>query len=552
MSLVLQGVLIIGLTSACWFSWKFLTNPLDNIPGPQRQSFWKGNLTQVFDAFGWDFHRMLGEKFGRVTKFHALFGDKMLYTFDPKAMHHILVKDQDVYGPSPTILAANQLMFGEGLLSTIGEHHRQQRKMMNPVFSINHMRHMIPVFQEITNMLQDTIVDKLKNGPQEIEMLEWFTRTALELVGQSGLGYSFDSLKEGSANPYSAAVKMLIPTLAKTTITRQFVHLVVKIGPASFRKWLVKVTPWKTLHELDDIVDIMDRTSTEVFESKKAALEKGDEAVLQQVGQGKDIMSILLRANMAAAEKDRLPDKELLGQMTTLVFAAMDTTSGALARTFLTLAQHPEAQERLREEVTQARAEKGVLDYDDLVNLPYLDAVCRETLRVYPPVTAVIRTARKDAVLPFSNPITGVNGKELHDVMVPKGTTVVISILNANRNREIWGEDALEWKPERWLSPLPKTVTEAGIPGVYSHLMTFIGGGRSCIDRALISIARIFRGFKFSQLEMKIVLASLIEHFTFKAPKEIFWSMGLSTPRVKDSQGSKVQLPLVVDLVKKA
>ncbi|KAH7907754.1 cytochrome P450 [Hygrophoropsis aurantiaca] len=540
MSLVLQAVLILGLTFACRVFWKFFTNPLDNIPGPQRQSFWKGNLTQVFDAFGWDFNHMLGEKFGRITKFHALFGDKMLYIFDPKAMHHILVKDQDIYGPSPDVLATNQLMFGEGLLATAGEHHRQQRKMMNPVFSINHMRHMIPVFQEITNMLQDAIVDKLKNGPQEIEMLEWFTRTALELVGQSGLGYSFDSLKEGSANPYSAAVKMLIPTLSKTTVVRQFIHLAVKIGPASFRKRLVKVTPWKTLQELNDIVDIMDRTSAEVFESKKAALEKGDEAVLQQVGQGKDIMSVLLRANMETAEKDRLPDKELLGQMTTLVFAAMDTTSSALARTFLILAQHPEAQERLREEVTQARAEKGVLDYDDLVNLPYLDAVCRETLRVYPPITATVRTARKDAVLPFSNPITGVNGKELHDVVVPKGTTVVISILNANRNREIWGEDALEWKPERWLSPLPKTVTEAGIPGVYSHLMTFIGGGRSCI------------GFKFSQLEMKIVLASLIEHFTFKAPKEIFWSMGLSTPRVKDSQGSKVQLPLVVDLVKRA
>ncbi|KAH7905033.1 cytochrome P450 [Hygrophoropsis aurantiaca] len=463
---------------------------------------------------------MLGEKFGRITKFHAFFGAKMLYIFDPKAMHHVLVKDQDIYGPSPDVLATNRLMFGDGLLATAGEHHRRQRKMMNPVFSINHMRHMIPVFQEITNT----------NGPQEIEMLEWLTRTALELVGQSGLGYSFDSLAEGSANPYSAAVKMLIPTLSKTTVTRQFIHLAVKIGPAGFRKWLVRVTPWKTLRKLSDIVDIMDRTSAE------------------RVGQGKDIMSILLRANMEADEKDRLPDKELLGQMTTLVFAAMDTTSSALARTFLTPTQHPEAQERLRGEVTQARAEKGVLDYDDLVSLPYLDAVCRETLRVYPPVTAAVRTARKDAVLPFSRPITGVNGKELHDVVVPKGTTVVIpkgttvviSILSANRNREIWGEDALEWKPKRWLSPLPKTVTEAGIPGVYSHLMTFIGGGRSCI------------GFKFSQLEMKVVLASLIEHFSFKAPKEIFWSMGLSTPRVKDSQGSKVRLPLVVDLVKRA
>ncbi|KAH7905029.1 cytochrome P450 [Hygrophoropsis aurantiaca] len=308
MSLALEAVLMLGLTSACRFFWKFLTNPLDNIPGPQRQSFWKGELVLLVGGrcsmhSGGTFNHMLGEKFGRITKFHALFGAKMLYIFDPKAMHHVLVKDQDIYGPSPDVLATNRLLFRE--------HHRQQRKMMNPVFSINHMRHMIPVFQEITNTLQAAIADKLKNGPQEIEMLEWFTRTALELVGQSGLGYSFDSLKEGSANPYSAAVKMLIPTLSKTTVTRRFIHLAVKIGPAGFRKWLVKVTPWKTLRELSDIVDIMDRTSTEVFESKKAALERGDEAVLQRVGQGKDIMSILLRANTEADEKDRLPDKEL-------------------------------------------------------------------------------------------------------------------------------------------------------------------------------------------------------------------------------------------------
>jgi cytochrome P450 len=61
----------------------------------------------------------------------------------------------------------------------------------------------------------------------------------------------------------------------------------------------------------------------------------------------------------------------------------MDTTSGALSRTLLTLAQHPEAQDRLREELKQVKDDKGDLSYDDLVNLPYLDAVCRETLRLW-------------------------------------------------------------------------------------------------------------------------------------------------------------------------
>ena len=58
----------------------------------------------------------------------------------------------------------------------------------------------------------------------------------------------------------------------------------------------------------------------------------------------------------------------------------------------------------------------------------------------------------------------------MHSIFVPKDTTVMIGVHSSNRNKAIWGEDALEWKPERWLEPLPSTVTEAKIPGVYSHL----------------------------------------------------------------------------------
>jgi hypothetical protein len=90
--------------------------------------------------------------------------------------------------------------------------------------------------------------------------------------------------------------------------------------------------PWKSLHDIRDIVDIIDNTSVEIFEAKKKELEEGDEAVTQQIGQGKDIMSILsaywlaffdcgslnsciVKANMSASEEDRMSNEELLGQM---------------------------------------------------------------------------------------------------------------------------------------------------------------------------------------------------------------------------------------------
>ena len=69
----------------------------------------------------------------------------------------------------------------------------------------------------------------------------------------------------------------------------------------------------------------------------------------------------------------------------------------------------------------------------------------------------------------------------IHELVIPKDTTVCVGVLSSNTNKAIWGEDAMEWKPERWLSPLPKSVTDAKIPGVYSNLMTFMGGGRACM-----------------------------------------------------------------------
>lgn len=73
-------------------------------------------------------------------------------------------------------------------------------------------------------------------------------------------------------------------------------------------------------------------------------------------------------------------------------------------------------------------------------------------------------------VLPLANPIRGLNGKWISEIFVPKGTRIIVGIRACNRNKDLWGEDALEWKPERWLSPLPGSVTEARIPGVYSNM----------------------------------------------------------------------------------
>ncbi|KAG5635672.1 hypothetical protein H0H81_010449 [Sphagnurus paluster] len=361
-----------------------------------------------------------------------------------------------------------------------------------------------------------TLKDKVAEGPQEVDVLHWMGRAALEMIGRSGFGYSFDTLVEGATpHPFIAAIKQYIPTISSFAISREYIlPKLIKIGTPRLRRLAVNLIPSKRIQKLRDIVETIDRTSVEIVEIKKQVLQKGGGAFEFLDEQGKDIMSIL---------------------GTTLTGAGTDTTSNALSRVLHLLSMHPEAQDKLRSEVIQAISTHGDnMSYDDLLTLPFLDAVCRETLRLYPPFSTMAR----DASVPLSAPIKGIDGREMHSIMIPKGTKVFISILNANRDPALWGPDSHEWKPERWLSPLPQALADARVPGIYSNLMTFFGGGRACI------------GFKFSQLEMKVVLSTLISQFRFSPSREIEWKMTVvSTPWVKGSMVS--QLPLNIELVSK-
>ncbi|CAL1702598.1 unnamed protein product [Somion occarium] len=469
-----------------------------------------------------------------------MFGQRMLYVFDPKALHNIIVKDQYIYEETPVFLNFNRLFFGNGLLASLGEQHRRQRKILNPVFNINHMRYMTPIFYRITHKLRDAIAKQVDEGNEEIDMLNWMTRTALELVGQGGLGWSFDSLEKPELNTLAEYLKAFVPTVSPLFLLMRFMPFFVRFGSPSLRRRLLEMIPLKRIRDCIEISDVLDRTSHEILRAKRAALEAGDQAVSAQIGEGKDIMSILLRAQMSATEEEKMPDDELLGHMSTFVFAAMETTSGALAHLLHLLSEHQDIQDKLRQEITTARDGRDNIPYDELVSLPYMEAVCRESLRVHSPLATINRTTTQDIVMPLSSPIRGRDGSMITEVPLPKGTDVMVGLLGSNVNPAVWGEDAEVFNPERFLSPLPDSVTDAHVPGVYSNLMTFLGGGRACI------------GFKFSQLEMKVVLSVLLENYRFELPKnkEIYWNFGGVQYPTVGRVDDKSQLPLRVSLLK--
>ncbi|KZP14950.1 cytochrome P450 [Athelia psychrophila] len=524
-------VICSALIALAWRLLKlFAKHPFDNLPGPPSASIFFGNIKQFQIPQAWAFHQNIAETYGHVVKYHGFGNQAQLWVSDPKALHYILVKEQDSYDVP---FHLRKVLFGDGLAGTLGEHHRKQRKMLNPVFSPRHLQEMVPIFHHVSDKLREAILSRVTSGPREIDMLHWFGRTALELVGQSGLGYSFDNLDDRPPHPYSLSVKNLLPTAFRSPVLQRLLPHVSELGSPAFRRAFVKLIPFADVQSLREMVDMMDETSHEIVRSK----ESSNLVANEEVGGGKDIMSILLKANTAAAEEDRLTDAEVIAQVTTMVFAATDTTSSALSRIFHLLAQHPEAQDRLRGEIRAARRQYGDLDYKQLDGLQYLDAIIRETVRLYAPVSFIQRTANKDTVLPLSQPIVGIDGTDIHEVAIPKGTNLSVAIMRANRDPDIWGDDAQEWKPERWLVSSPDKVANVHFPGVYSNMMTFGGGSRACI------------GFKFSLLEMKVLMCVLLESYAFSlSDKDIIWNLGnIVTPSVNGS--GKPQLPLIVSKI---
>ncbi|KAJ3524791.1 hypothetical protein NMY22_g10851 [Coprinellus aureogranulatus] len=541
-------------------------DPLANIPGPPPDDWLTGSFMKIFpmDSGGWEYHDGLVQKYGKTFKFKGLMGADVLYTYDQKAMYHIILKDQDIWEETREFRRTNGRVFGNGLFSTMGEDHRRQRKILNPVFSVVHIRDLTPTFYNVTHKLVGSLSQLLAEGEHEastmlrlrtqmpdthanafqIDLLPWLTRTALELVGQSGFAYSFDTLEpDAKEHRFARTLKNLFSTTSDPGLVaaRNLIFpYVYNVSTPAFQRAVVNALPWKALHELRDMVDIMHNTSLEILEESKRSFEAGSSGE-DRIAGGKDIMTCLLKANMEASEEERLPDDELVALISTMIFAAMDTTSNALSRILVTLGGNPRAQEKLRQEIVDAGED---LDYDKLTGLPYLDAVCRETLRLYTPIPFVFREAGEDLVLPLLNPVTTTDGKELYSLVAPKHTSVLIQITQQNKDPDIWGPDAAEWKPERWLSPLPASVADARVPGVYSSILTFLGGSRSCI------------GFKFAQLEMKIVLSQLIRKFKF-APgdKRIIWQlMPIVTPTTEDAKltpaGVKtLQLPVKISLI---
>ncbi|KAF8594143.1 cytochrome P450 [Ceratobasidium sp. AG-I] len=228
----------------------------------------------------------------------------------------------------------------------------------------------------------------------------------------------------------------------------------------------------------------------------------------------------------AGNNKDQtMSDDEFFGHISIFLTAGHETTSVSTTWALYALSKYPLVQSKLRQELLNA----GLGDeptMGELDKLPYLDAVLKETLRVFVPVPNVGREAVIDTVIPVGK------HKKIERAFFKRRSrdTVLVSILPMNRATEVWGEDATEFKPERWEN-LPLAVKE--MPGVWGHQMTFIEGIHACI------------GYRFA---IKALLYSLIRSVEFDIDPRIEIegkAILVTRPHVKSDPKKGSQMPLI-------
>ncbi|KAF7334913.1 Cytochrome P450 [Mycena venus] len=514
--------------------------PRPPLRGPVPSTFLLGNTPDLYSRLhGFAYHHTLPATYGRAFKIHMFAGEEQIYLSDTRALAHVLVRDTHVFDETPAMTSEFYYCFGPGLIAVRADTHKKstsdpslvnlrravrQRKMIQPLFGAAHIRALTPTFWSIAHQLSDVIRAR-----------------------------SFDALDDGTEdNAFMVAVRELPYTVYPLHKFMPICIWCMQNLPVWLQHVLARLAPLPQAQKVRRIVETMQRNSEALYAAKKTALLEGNVEAAEQVGEGSDVMSVLMKANMAAAEKEKenLPDEEVLGQMNTFIAAGHDTMSSALARLLHSLATDLPRQGRLREELTRARAETfGELNFRTVTSLPFLDAVYRETLRlsracalpephVSPshPLFSLLQAIS----IPLSAPIELSNGELVSELPVAKGQTILVSIEAVNRDPAIWGPDADRWVPERWLEDLPPSVHAAEVPGTFAHTLSLLGGNRSCI------------GMKYAEVEL-----TLVENFEFApAPghEEIKWRLSLmQNPSLPGREHlEEPELPLLVTMVKAA
>lgn len=337
-----------------------------------------------------------------------------------------------------------------------------------PAFSFRHIKDLYPIFWNKSREMTKAMIASLTTSSDQssvIEIRDWASRATLDIIGVAGMGQDFNALADPS-NELNTTYR----TIFSPGRTAQFLQLVASVLP----EWFLRALPIKRNTEIRDAIITIKKVAGDLIRSKREKLEKGGRTDL-------DILSV-------AIESGGFSDDDLVNQLMTFLAAGHETTASAMSWATYLLCKHPEVQKRLREEIRSSlpsiSESEEMITSQDIDKLPYLNAVLNETMRLFPPVPLTLRETVDD---------TTVQGH-----FIPKETTIIICPWAINTSRALWGDDAREFNPDRWMGQ--GRANTGGADSNYA-ITTFLHGPRSCI------------GKDFAKAEFACLMAALVGKF---------------------------------------
>ncbi|KAF7849515.1 hypothetical protein BT93_L0703 [Corymbia citriodora subsp. variegata] len=372
---------------------------------------------------------------------------------NPEQVKEIFSKINDYLRPNSNPLVK---LLADGLVNHEGEKWARHRKIINPAFHMEKLKLMLPAFySSCTEMVGRW--ENLVSVEKSCEINAWVDLQNLtrDVISRTAFGSSFEEGKR--------IFELQVEQAQLTIMALQSVY----------------VPGWRF------VPTKMNRMMKNIDKKVKALLmdiiRRRDKAIRAGKAAGDDLLGLLLESNMK--ENVGMSLHDVIEECKLFYFARQETTSVLLVWTMVLLSVHSDWQARAREEVLQIFGSR-IPDPDGLGHLKIVTMILNEVLRLYPPVTEVARKVPKETKL----------GK----LTIPAGVQLSMPTLLIHHDKELWGEDAEEFKPERFAEGVSKATKNQ------VSFFPFGWGPRICI------------GQNFAMIEAKMALAMILQRFTFE------------------------------------
>jgi cytochrome P450 len=389
----------------------------------------------------------------RMTEWARQYGDIFYYRVFARHVYFLnhpdLIKYVLATNPRNFIkgdaIRFNRRIFGNGLVANEGESWAQHRRILQPSFT--HARVQSYADQMVNST--ERLVGRWKDGEAR-NIHDDMIQLTLEIVAKSLFSVEIAPQKDR----FSTALDTLMQL---SSGARMLVPPILRLFPAPGNLRILLAT-----RELDRIVNSM-------IDQRRAA----------DPGSHSDVLDTLLQSRYQDGEP--LPRQQVRDEVMTLLLAGHETTAVALSWTWLLLSQNPDVERKLWFELRDVLGDRSP-NMRDLTNLPYTDRVIKEVMRLYPPVWALVRTAKNDC--------------EIGGYYIPAGATVLMSQWVMHHDPRYYDEPQ-RFNPDRWLDERAKASPQ------YAYF-PFGGGPRSCIGAA------------FASTEASLVLATIAQKFQIR------------------------------------